>query len=363
MTLKKSNTSASSSRAHSMSELMARPASKFQPLQKGTYVKGTVKKLTPSEILLDIGAKSDALVIEYDKLNLANLLSLLKVGDTVEASVISPESEEGFPVVSLRRMLDDLIFEKLLKAKENDQKVMVTVLEGGIRGGYFVQTQDGIRGFLPNSQILDEKNIVGRTIEVCVIEVDRPKKRIIFSQKATVFTVDPATIQKFIKKDQLIQASINNISPHGIYVTIEPSKNILIEGFIHISEISYQRVEDIRDKFEIGQKIKALVLDIDPENRRINLSIKRLETDKFEETKLRYKIEDKIKGKVFDVKSKGVTIELEEGVLGFIQASKIPSQMSYAKGDMIDAEVSGVDEKRRLILLTPVLTTKFVGYR
>ena len=92
----------STSKANSMAELMARQTSQFQPLKRGDIVTGTVKKLTPREILLDIGYKSDALVIEYDKQNLENLLSLLKVGDTVKASVISPESEEGFPVLSLR---------------------------------------------------------------------------------------------------------------------------------------------------------------------------------------------------------------------------------------------------------------------
>lgn len=115
--------------------------------------------------------------------------------------------------------------------------------------------------------------------------------------------------------------------------------------------------------YKVGQKIKVQVLDFDSENRRINLSIKRLEKDKFEEVKEKYKSDTKVKGKVTEVKSRGITLEIETGVLGFIPAAKIPSESTYKVGEMLEAEITGVDEKRRLILLSPVLTTKFVGYR
>ena len=110
----------SNKKASSMAELMAKQSQGVQVLQKGQTVTGIIKKLTPQEILMDIGAKGDALVIEFDRQNLENLLALLKVGDRVSATVISAESEEGFPVLSLRRTLDDIIFEKFSKLSWND---------------------------------------------------------------------------------------------------------------------------------------------------------------------------------------------------------------------------------------------------
>src|SRR3990167_9275836 len=137
-----------------MAELMARQGS-VQVLQKGQQVSGTIKKLTPQEILLDIGYKSDALVIEYDKGNLENLLSILKVGDKVSASVISAESEEGFPVVSLRRMLDDALFANFEKMSSSDEPFEITITESS-RGGYMGETAQGVKGFLPTSQVMGD---------------------------------------------------------------------------------------------------------------------------------------------------------------------------------------------------------------
>lgn len=355
--------SSSQNKATTMAELMARSTSKGHGLQKGAIVEGTIKKLTAKEILLDIGAKGDALVIEYDKTNLNNLLAFLKVGDKVKASVISPESEEGFPVVSLRRLLDELIFENLKTILNDKKPIKVHITEMPTKGGYFAETKDGIKGFLPNSQVLPDTSISGKDIDVVIIEVERDKKRIIFSQKATVYTVDPVQIQKYIKKDDVITAIIHTVTNHGIYAIIKPQVDIQIEGFIHISEISHERVENLESKFQKGQEIKAQVLEIDTENRRVNLSLKKLAKDIFIDIKSNYPEEKRVKGKILDMKSRGITLELEEGIRGFIPSSKVPSQSTYAEGQIIEAEVTGIDEKRRLVLLSPVLTTKFVGYR
>jgi len=346
----------------SMAQLMSSFSSKMVFLKKGETVEGTVKKLTPQEITLDIGAKSEALVLEFDKSNVNNLLKLLKVGDKVKATVLSPESEEGFPVVSLRRTLDDLIFSGLQKIFEKEDSLDVYISEA-TRGGFFAETNEMVRGFLPNSQVLSEYNLVGKTIKVKIIEFDKAKKRVIFSEKATSYLMNPLEIEKAVKKNSVIEAAINNVTNHGLYVSISTENGQLVEGFIHISEVSYQRVENLQNMFNKGEKIKVLVIDIDHENRRVNLSIKRLEKDKFEDVKTSYKKDQKVKGVISSIKTKGITVKLSENVLGFIPEGKIPPQVTYKEGEEIEALIEDFDSRRRLVVLTPVLKAKPMMYR
>ena len=355
------STSKSKSGASSMEELMKANSNAFQTLKKGDIVEGTVKKLTPKEILLEIGAKGDALVIEYDKKNLENLLALLKVGDKVKASVISPESEDGFPVVSLRRMLDDMVYGRFENLTSGD-KVSQVHISDSTRGGFFAETKDGIKGFLPNSQVLDEENLVGKTIDVKVIEFDREKKRVIFSQKATVYAVDPEEIAEVAKRDAVVKGTVTSVIPYGMYVSFPSKKGNPIEGFIHISEISYERIENLSELFKKGDEVAASVIEADRENRRVNLSIKKTKKDSFDSIKDSYKLEQKVKGAVTEVSPRGVKIEIEKGIFGFIPSSKISSQ-TYKIGDSVEAEVTDFDMKRRVIVVSPILKAVPVGYR
>lgn len=353
---------ASDKKATSMAELMARASSSFTPLKRGDTVEGVVKKLDPREILLDIGYKSDALVIEYDKQNLENLLSLLKVGDKVTASVISPESEEGFPVLSLRRMLEQRVYGSLEDVFKKDTTIVATVLEV-TRGGYFIEITGGIKGFLPNSQLATAKLSQGDTVDVKVIEFDKDKKRVIVSQKATHYLMNITEIEKLIKRDSIVKGTVTLVTPYGVYLELSPKEGVLIEGFIHISEVSHQRIEGLEDKFKVGDSVEAQVVGMDIDNKRVNMSLKRLEKDTFEDVKDKYKVEQKVKGKVIDVKSRGITLTLSEGVNAFIASNKIPTDVEYKKDDEVELEVTGFDEKKRLVLVSPVLKTKVLTYR
>jgi len=348
-------------KASSMAELMAAYSSKFTSLKKGDIVEGTIKKLTPKEITMDIGAKSDALVLEFDRKNVENLMSFLKVGDKVKASVLFPESEGGFPVVSLRRTLENLIYSEVEEAFSKGDIIEIDVLDT-TKGGFFAQTAGGIRGFLPNSQVMEEEGLSGKKAKAKVIEFDKAKKRVIFSEKATFYLTDSTKLSKYVKRDDVVDVTVSNIASHGLYVSLDV-KEALIEGFIHISEISYQRVEDISQIYKKGDKIKAQVLDIDYENRRVNLSVKRLEKDSFEDIKQQYKKEQTVSAKVTEVRSRGITLEIKDGVIGFIQSSKIPSGVQYKEGDVVEAEVSDFDSKHRMIVLVPMLKAKPVIYR
>lgn len=351
----------SSGNARSMADLMASFSSKIVSLKKGDIIEGTIKKLTPQEITMDIGAKSDALVLEFDKKNVENLMRFLKPGERVKASVLSAESEEGFPVVSLRRALDDLIFLKYEDFYKNGQVLDVHIFEA-TRGGFFAETSEGIRGFLPNSQVVDDSNLVGKTIKVKIIEFERIKKRIIFSEKAVIYLINASEIEKKVKKDEIIEAKITNVVNHGIYVSLTRD-NVLMEGFIHISEVSYDRVEDLGSMYKKDSVVKARVLDIDYDNRRINLSIKRLEKDVYDTARETYKVDQKLEGVVEKTIGKGVVVNLENGISGFIPDSKVPSGVSFKIGEKIQSLVENFDDKRRVVILSPVLKEKPIAYR
>ena len=175
--------------------------------------------------------------------------------------------------------------------------------------------------------------------------------------------MNPLEIEKAVKKNSVIEAAINNVTNHGLYVSISTENGQLVEGFIHISEVSYQRVENLQNMFNKGEKIKVLVIDIDHENRRVNLSIKRLEKDKFEDVKTSYKKDQKVKGVISSIKTKGITVKLSENVLGFIPEGKIPPQVTYKEGEEIEALIEDFDSRRRLVVLTPVLKAKPMMYR
>lgn len=356
-----SKSSNPSTGAKTMAELMASQTQAFNVFKKGQEVDGTVKKLTPSEILLDIGAKSDAFVLEVDKTNMDNLMKALHVGDHVKAVIISPESEEGFPVVSLRRALDTMIYSDLGKLAHSQEDVEITVLEP-TRGGFFAASDNGMKGFLPTSQVLTSESLTGKKIKVKIIEVDRAKKRVIFSQKATEYITDTETLRKTLPKGKRVKAEVSQVAPFGLFVVIAEG-DTKVEGFVHISEISYERVENLNALYKKGDKIEAAVIEVDPENRRVNLSVKGTLEDTFSKTAEKYKKEDKVKGTVTRVSTRGVTVEIEKGINGFIQADKIPADTTYKTGDSVNAEVTDIDAKKRVIMLSPIVTKAFVGYR
>lgn len=355
----------SSKKATSMADLMKSAKTSFVRLKKGENLKGIITKLTPSEILIDINAKTEAVVLEKDKRNMRNILSLCKVGDTVLVSVINPESDLGFPVVSLRRFIDDLLWEKLLAKKETHEKIPVVVSES-TKGGFLVDAEIGLSGFLPNSQTLPlagDQSLIGRKIDAYILEVNRPNHKIIFSQKPSLQTEEFVKLVKNIKIDQKMSATITSLTPFGVFVSISVSDTESVDGLIHISEIAWEKTVDPSVVGAVGETIEGVVIKIDKEAKRIDLSLKRLSSDPFEEIAKKFSLEQKVSGTVTEKQSAGIVVSLDDNVEGFIRKEKIPPDVVYEIGEKTEATVSEVDKKRRRIILVPVLLRKTIGYR
>jgi small subunit ribosomal protein S1 len=200
----------------------------------------------------------------------------------------------------------------------------------------------------------------------------------------------PSDFQKLIKNlkvGQKIDAVVSNVAPFGVFLSIpvDPEGSSrsasgtirtrltersdgagdsrLAEGFIHISETSWENVENISDLFKIGDKITGVVLGFDKESRRVNLSLKRLTADPFEKKLDEFTPDKKLKGKVTKIISTGVLLDLGNNVSGFIKKEKVPVKTTYKEGQEIDVTVSTVDKKRHRVEVAPVLKAKPIGYR
>lgn len=354
-----------SSKPQTMAELLAAHKTNFVNVSKGQVITGVITKLNSSEILVDIGAKTEALVMEKDKRILKSLLSSLKIGDKVTVTVLNPESDFGNPVVSLRRFNDDRVWIKLEELKKTGEQVDVTVGEL-TRGGFLVVTKDGMSGFMPNSQtsfMQNPQELVGKEIKVSVIELNRPLRKVIFSQKATVAAEDFEKATKSLKAGQELEVTISNVAPFGIFLMVELEDKSVVEGFVHISEIAWEKLAAVPEAYKAGDKLKAKIIGFDRDSKRVNLSIKALTADPFEAKLKSYAPDQRVTGSVSKVISSGVLVNLEKGIEGFIKKEKIPVSITYSEGSTVNATVVEVDTRRHRVILVPVLTEKPMGYR
>lgn len=365
-TAKQSKDQSNSSKpALTMADLMKSAKSAFVSPQKGQVLEGIVTKLTSSEILVDVGAKTECLVLEKDKNIMRSLLSSLKLGDKVSVYVLNPESDYGNSVVSLRKFNDENVWAKLEKMQKNKQQVDALV-EEATKGGFLLSTADGISGFLPNSQavfVSNAQNLVGTTIKVLVIELNRGLKKVIFSQKATQSPLGFEKAVKNLKIGDKIEITISNVVPFGIFAMINVDSEFQVEGFIHISEIIWEKLVTVPENYKSGDKIEAKIINFDKESKRVNLSIKALTKNPFEEKLKSFAVDQKVSGSVTKVLSSGVVVSVGEGIEGFIKKDKIPPTVEFKEGSSVEATVSEVDNKKQRLILVPVLTAKPLMYR
>lgn len=360
--------STSTKKATSMADLMAKVAAAKTPFvspHKGDMLVGTITKLTSSEVLVDINAKTEAVVLEKERNIMNKILSSYKVGDKVNVQVLNPESDFGYPVVSLRRSVGDITWDRLAKLQKSQEPIEVN-LDMATKGGFLGTTSDGISGFLPNSHtssLENPTNLIGKKIKVVVLELNRELNKIIFSQKQVMGASDFQSLIKSVKIGQKIDAVVLNVAPFGLFLSIPVEDSKLAEGFIHISEISWENVENIADLYKVGDKVSGVVIGFDKESRRVNLSVKRTLADPFEKKLDEFTVDKKIKGKVTKIISAGVLLDLGDNITGLIKKEKVPVKTTYKEGQEVDVTVSSVDKKRHRVEVAPVLVAKPIGYR
>lgn len=351
-----------------MAKLLASYKSPFKSLSRGEQVEGKVTKVTRQEMLVDVNAKSEALVIEKDRRIHSILMSMLKPGDAVKAIVINPESEAGIPLVSLRKFVEAKAWDTLAGLQKDHKTLEVTVTDL-TKGGYVVAADAGLTGFLPNSHMGGNQQVqVGQRLTVSVLELQRDENKIIFTQKITLAKEDFERLTKAFPVGHKMSAVIASIAPFGIFLSI-PSKNektgkiVNIDGLVHISEVAWEKTADISEKHAVGDNVDVVVLGYDKDAGRIDFSIKRLTEDPFEKVAKEFPVDKKLSVPVLKTVAGAVHLDLGNGSEAIIPKEKIPPTTTYEVGQEVNVTVSDIDAKRHKIFVSPVLLEKPLGYR
>lgn len=350
-----------------MAQLLAKHENKFVTLKKGESAKAKITKLTPSEIIVDAGSKTEAIVLEKDKRIMQTIMKQFKVGDTVEINVLNPESESGHPIVSLRRYLSNMAWEKLDELQKKSGQLEITIKDSS-KAGYVVDTAFGVSGFLPQSHVAFTPDGLtsGQTVKARVLELNRTDNKIIFSQKQLLSEEEFAALSKHFKVGEKVKVTVATVTPFGLYVALPKLKGAEteLEGFIHISETSWDKVTDLGEVFSSGQAIEAVLTRFDNETRRVSLSVKRLTADPFEALIEKYPVDTKVKGTVTALVDGDVIFAFgTEGAEGILRKDKIPPTTSYAEEQVVNLTIADHDKRKHRILVTPVLLEKPMGYR
>ena len=358
--------------ATTMEELLSQTGYSLKGLRKGDVVEGTVTRVTPKEVTIEIGGKTEGVVIDRELESYRDTILALKPGDMVTALVIVAENDRGQSVLSLRKS----IFEKQwngLTDKQKSGEAIEVLLKELVRGGMLVDC-GGLRGYIPQSQFdsatsktLDK--MVGRRMAVKVMEVDQASNRLIFSQRAMT---EEANLSKqkelleLIKVGDTVEAKVTGVVPFGAFAKFSVEKDGEkhdIEGLIHISEIAWEKVEDPGQYIKANDTVKVKVIGIDEKSGKMTLSLKQLLPDPWEHVLDMFEKDTQVKGTVSRVSPYGVFVNLSPGIDGLIHISKISPGEEPKVGDAITVNIEDIQPDKRKISLSMTLTEKPIGYR
>ena len=334
-----------------MEELLAEQDSDIKSFKHGDVVEGSVVRIDKDEILVDIGAKSEGVVSNRELYGRhAESQPQLAVGDTVLVYVLQPESPEGHVVLSLRRAGLERKWRSMQEQFEAGVIIEAPVIDHN-KGGLIVDC--GIRGFVPISQIVDfprrpqneqprdaaqeiaEKlqPYIGRKLRLKILEVNRKANRLILSEKVALYE------ERREKRDELfsslqvgqkVTGNVRSIAPFGVFIDLGG-----IDGLVHKSELSWNKVNNPEAGYKVGDEVEAEVIDINHERGRISLSIRRLQPDPWESTVADFKVGDVIDGTVTKLVNFGAFVRVREGLEGLIHISELSHQRVAHPGDVV----------------------------
>lgn len=357
-----------------MEALLKKTGYALRGLKRGQKVKGIVTDINKRMVLIDIGAKTEGIVTDKELELSREMMSGLKVGDEIEAFIQNPENERGQILLSLKQTLLNKrwdYFDELIKTGE---VVRVKGLEIN-KGGIIVKVA-GVRGFVPASQFGRSylghlEDLQNKSFDVKVIEVNRKNNRLIFSEKAVseqAALAHQAEALKKVKPGDVLSGVVSGIMPFGIFVRADVAdgqkvKDLFLEGLVHISEISWEKVDNPANHYKVGDQVKVKVIGVDVTSTRLHLSVKQLLSDPWTEMAKKYTEGKKVKGKITRLAAYGAFVNLSSGVDGLIHISKIPSDKEFKVGDSLECFVEKVDAEHRRISLSLALIKKPVGYK
>jgi small subunit ribosomal protein S1 len=324
-------------------------------ISEGEIVKGRIVAIRDNDVSIDIGFKSEGVVQKSEFTNIADL----RVGDEVEVFLESIEDKDGQLTLSRKRADFMRIWERVTKSYETGE-----VLQGRcvrrIKGGIVVDLL-GIDAFLPGSQIdvrpvRDFDAFIGKTLDFRVVKINHPSENVVVSHKVLVEEEMAGQRQAIIsglEKGLKLEGTVKAITDFGVFVDLGG-----VDGLVHITDLSWGRINHPSEIVKLDQKIEVVVLDFDQEKKRISLGYKQLQPHPWDKIEEKYPVGTKVQGKIVSLADYGAFVEIEKGIEGLIHISEMswtqhvkhPSQM-VSMGQMIEAVILSLDKENKKLSL------------
>ncbi|MEI6594352.1 MAG: 30S ribosomal protein S1 [Bacteroidota bacterium] len=318
-------------------------------------VKGTIVGFTEKEVVLNIGFKSDGLIPKTEFRDMADI----KIGDVVEVLLETKEDHLGQLVLSRKKAVSERAWENIIKANTNDE-IVNGFVKSRTKGGLVVDVM-GIDTFLPGSQI-DTKPIkdydiyVGQTMPFKVVKINHSFKNVVISHKVLIeedIEAQKSDILSKLEKGQVLEGTVKNMTSFGVFIDLGG-----VDGLLHITDISWGRINHPEDILHMDQKINVVVLDFDDEKKRISLGLKQLTSHPWESLDTELVVGAKVKGKIVNIADYGAFLEIAPGVEGLIHVSEMswsqhlrnPSDFMKL-GDEQEAQILTLDKDERKMSL------------
>lgn len=327
----------------------------FRDVKEGELIKGKIVQIQNDNVIVDIGFKSEGSVPKDE----FHSSEEIKIGQEIEVVLESVEDQEGNLVLSKKRADFLRIWEKVLNAYETGEIIIGKIVRR-IKGGMVVDLI-GMEAFLPGSQIdvrpiRDFDAFVGKDMEFKVVKVNIPTENVVVSHKVLVeeeMADQRKSILDKLEKGQILEGVVKAITDFGVFVDLGG-----VDGLIHITDLSWGRINHPNEVVKLDQTINVVVTDFDEEKKRISLSLKKLMPHPWESIDEKYKIGDKVSGKVVSLTEYGAFIEIEKGIEGLIHNSEMswtqhikhPSQV-VSMGQVIEAVILSLDKDEKKISL------------
>lgn len=343
-----------------MDDLLAQAGDNIKQIAAGDMVNGTVLSVRKHEVLIDLGPLGVGLVPRRE----VGFSKNYAVGDEVVASVVDPELDNGYSLLSLRKAAKDRGWDEVFAKLETGEIITVVPYDAN-RGGMLVE-YEGIRGFLPVSQLSAEhyprvgssdkdeilqrlNTLVNKDIKVRILDADRKTNKLIFSEKEAVKEGLAERFQKMAIGDT-VEGVVTGVVDFGVFVNVEG-----IEGLIHISEISWERVNNPADYVKVGQTVKAKIIAIDKE--RLSLSMKQLTKDPWLDEVEQFKPSDKVEGTVTRITPFGAFVQLSPAVEALVHVSELGGdgtdpEKVFTLNERKEFTVLDIDKENRKISLS-----------
>ena len=342
-----------------MEDLLREDQNSIRALAHGDIVDGVVVRVDPDEVLVDIGAKSEGIISNRELSARGETPVTLNSGDQVKVYIIQPEDEHGNVVLSLRKARAEGIWQAVAEKKSEGEILDAEVREQN-KGGLIVNIM-GLRGFLPSSQVARQfsgnlMELVGTKIPVKILEVNRKRNRLIVSQRAAQDEDRARQREELFEKlkvGDVITGKVSGVTSYGAFVNLGGA-----DGLIHISELSWDRINNVSDVLTVGDEVSVKVIKLDPELSRISLSLRQMSQDPWDTIEQQFPPGKAVPGIVTKTKKYGAFLQIADGVEGLLHISELSwdhverTEDVLKVGEEVEVMVLSADKVRRRISLS-----------